>query len=170
MKRPGKYQGIISLGALLILAPGLIYWFTWRKTLRLWQDCRHLQKQMTSMQTDSLSLSDSLFSPRIPCMGEEFLLPRILPLTERFSCVVARYTPYMTRQEGNFSLHTDEFLLQGEYVGLLRVCEGIERQLPSCKIASLSYFLSFPNNRRQAPKLTLKLIIQYITASNLHGS
>lgn len=165
MKRPGKYRGILSLGALLILAPGMIYWFTWRKTLYLWQDCRHLQKQMTSLQTDTLTANDARTESDLPLRGNKPLLPQILSITERFSCVIARYTPYTTRQEGNFSLHTDEFLLQGEYIGLLRVCEGIERQLPFCKIASLSYFLSSPNNRRQAPKLTLKLIIQYITTS-----
>lgn len=163
MNRLGKYRGVVSLAGLFVLAPGLVYLLALHGTVSAWRDCRQLQARTEWLRKDSLPQSgpDTGGGPLL--QGAEPLLQRILPLAGRHGGVVEQYTPYVTRREGDFTLHTDELVVQGEYIGLLRLNDAVERELPACKIASLGYALSASRNPRQAPKLKLTLVIQYIT-------
>lgn len=166
MKRLGIYQGIVYLGVLLVLTPLLVWALALQKTASAYHSCKQIERQLEVFQK-KVPTNDSLpFIQEVADAEKEWLLQRVLTLTSRSGGKVEKYTPWVTQREGELTVMTHEFVLQGAYIPLLRVVEGIEREAGGCKPVSLAFRLVRSRRNTESPQLKLTLLIQEITETN----
>lgn len=163
MKRFGKYEGVISLFALFMLTPLLIYCLALQPTVRCWVACEKIQRDVEILQA-SRSQSDTVGKENVSLRSPGgTLFDQVLPLSKDYGGLIEQYTPYITKREDGFTVHTDEFILQGAYIPLLRIIDAVEQRLDNCNLVSLSYQAVAPRNHKQVKKLKLTLVIQYLS-------
>lgn len=163
MNRLGIYRGVVALGALLVLVPLLVWGLALQRTVSDYRQCLGIRRQIEALRAET-PLRDSLPEVLVEKPGEEgWLLRRVLALATGQGGTAEKYTPRVTRREGTLTVMTHEFVFGGAYIPLLRTVEGIERELPGCKIVSLTFRLIPARRADQTPQLKMTLLLQEIT-------
>ena len=164
MKRLGKYEGLTYLTLLVIILPLVVWRLSLARTVERWGDIRRGKREIAAFAADSTGARPAAAAlDTVELIAGGALLERIGRDAAGSGVAVVRYTPYLTRSGEGFALRTAEVVLAGSFAPLVRVIDRIERELPSCKIASATFRTV---KKRQQPHLQLTLLVRQLTETH----
>lgn len=166
MKTKSRFRGIVYLTALIILLPWAAYSLAVKKTVSAWKDCRKLDKEISITEAHAGQkpavyelLPDSDMSRDIIAGGE--FMETVSGRAREQKVTIERFAPFITGDESGIKTITAEMDLAGGYVALIKVINSIEKEIPGCRIMSVS-FHSTKELRTGKDKLTSTIIVQQI--------
>lgn len=161
MNRIGRYEGVVRLLLLLVVLPAAVYRLSLGRTVVLWGEVRKAERTLAEAESAPVqpdTPADMLDTVELIAGGG--LLELLERLDPDSSVRIVSYTPYLTREGGDFTLRTAEIVLSGGFVPLLRTLNAAERELSGCRLLS-SGFKTLRRERQTSLQLTL--VIQQLT-------
>ena len=161
------YKGLTYLALLLVVAPLTAWRLALSGTWHTWRQGRSEARQLSelpALQTPHDELSSvraRMALDTVEYIRSGLIIERLLPEASKYGVSVVRYSPFATEQEGEMSLRTAEMTLSGSFHGIVRVIDRLERDIPSCRIASVNFRTIRRNNK--PAQLVAQLIIRQIT-------
>lgn len=157
-----KYKGRVKFAGLLIVLPLLVLGSGVGPTLRAWRWYAGQKERLEKMkgnEEEFLEEDGGMTGGRVLSNG--LILEQLRVVAGAAGVRVVGYTPYFTRQEGEWEVYSGELVLAGEYIPLLRVVHDLEKRGGPEKIVS-ACFRIVPEVNRREEELRLTLWLQAI--------
>lgn len=160
-----RYKGVVKLAVLLVVVPLFVWQYAVRSTVRQWRGTMKSRRQITELRNSQIPET----SPHeILALDHEMILSglvvaELLPYIESEKLVIVHFSPYITSETDGILLTTGQLSVQGEFTGIVKLLDKIEREVSACKIISTHYRTSKPRNRNDTKTLGCTIYIQQIT-------
>jgi hypothetical protein len=155
-----KYRGLASLALLLLVAPVLVWQYALSGTVGQWRAAKKDRVQIDRLRAAQTATAKQ---PAVSTSDREMILSgeivsALLPTIEAEKLSIERFSPCVTSDTGGLRLTTGQLTVQGRFAGIVRLLDELERELPHCKIVSVSY--------RKKKALSCTIYVQQITTTN----
>ncbi len=161
MNRLGKYGGVSYLLLLIVVLPLAVWRLSLARTFDRWQEIRRSERTIATLSADSSAIETIRFRfDTTELIAGGGLLDRMNRRANGRHVSVVRYTPYLTESGDGLVLRTAEVVLTGDFAHMVRALDGIEQEIPSCKVISTTFQTI---KKRKERRLQVTLLIQQLT-------
>lgn len=159
MKTIQTYKGQLYLLVLTVIIPVLTLWLSVGKTVSLYVRNVNQTSLLRELTTNPVSMgqmdkAQKIFRQSFP----NYIFPIIL----KNNCIIDNYTPFITQNSGEYTLHTNSVTIKGDFIQILKIIEEIESTENSLKIISVDFSISTQTFWNKIPELKTKILIQHI--------
>ncbi len=151
-----KYNGIIKLVVLLILAPIIIWKFGLKQTADLYWE----SKQLTNYVPSNISKTSNEHYPSKvqSLLGDGSILQLCAANLVAENIKTVDYAPEIIDSEGGYNLYCGTWTLTGRFIHLVKLVSQIERQQPPLRISSLCFEVTKPRQEEKKLIMTVSFI------------
>lgn len=162
---------------LLVVAPVVVWRYAVGGTVERWRGTVKARRQIELLSASqphvpttpgSQGGQGGQRSPEGLGVAEELILSGrlvtgLLPLIEAEGVSIESFTPCVTSEADGVRLATGQLVVRGDFIGIVKLIDELERTRPDCKIVSTHFRSSRPRGRQSAKTLSCTICVQQIT-------